>query len=442
MENFDYSLIEKGDIVGVGLSGGRDSVALFHALYEYSKAFDFTLAAINVDHGIRGEESERDSEFVRKLCEKYGVELCFSKVDCKAFSKENGISLEESARIKRYAFFEELLESKKVTKIALGHHKNDNVETILLNLFRGAGANGVSGIKKVRGKYIRPLLDVSRKQIDEYVKNNSLPFVEDLTNADSSYSRNFVRQEILPKIEEKFPDAINAVARFSENIAKDEDYLLRISADYVLFDEEIAKISLEKGLDEVIFQKAVFLSMQKLGVFKELYKKNYDDIFALVSKENGKSVDLVGDIVATKEYGYIVFSKKRTLPCFERKIEEGEFEFSGTEYFVKKTEKRKIQADTLSFDFDKLPDNAIIRTRRKGDVFERSGGTVKLKEYLIDKKIPKRLREEMLFIASGNKILAVLCLECGKELLADENTANFLTISQKEKCCYGHERNV
>lgn len=433
MKNFDYSLISKGDVVGVALSGGRDSVALFDVLSKYKNTLDFTLVAINVEHGIRGEESDKDSDFVKNLAISYNVPLFFKKLDCLEYAKQNKLSLEEAGRILRYDFFNELLESKKVDKIALGHHKNDNAETILFNIFRGSGANGASGISKTRGGYIRPLLSVSRDEIDEYVKENALEYVEDSTNENTEYSRNYIRNVLIPKITAKFPKALDAITRFSENISEDEEYLLRIASDYLTFCEEKVVISLKNIPDDVIFKKAAYLAIRKLGIYHEVYKANYDDLIDLKNGDSGKSLDLPQGIIATKEFDKIVIGKKVELPYFSKNIEFGTFCFLNTEYIIEKTENRKIGKNILSFDFDKLPENAIIRTRRDGDVFARSCGDVKLKEYLIDKKIPLSEREKMLFIASDNKILAVLCRECGKDLFADVNSKNFITITSKEK---------
>lgn len=431
IKGFDETLIEKGDVIGVALSGGRDSVALLYNLLELKNNIDFTVVGINVDHQIRGTESENDSKFCEKLCKDNEIKLFFTKIECVEYAKENNLTLEEAARIKRYEFFDELLSSGKVNKIALGHHKNDNVETILFNLFRGSGANGVSGIKKVRGKYIRPLLNVSRDDIDSYIKENDLPYVEDSTNSDVDYSRNYIRNVIIPKITEKFPNAINSISKFSENISEEQSYLECIASDFVMFYEEKCSIDIT-NIHKQVFIKAVNLALRHLGITHEVYKVNYEDLWELTSKQNGKSINLTQGIIAIKEYNNIVLQKNSTIPYFETDIKECSFDFCGNEYLIKKSKKREIGENTLSFDFDKLPKDAIIRSRKDGDIFRRTSGSVKLKEYLIDKKIPSFERDKMLFIASENNILAVLCKECGVDLFIDENSNNIYTITIKE----------
>lgn len=431
IKGFDETLIEKGDVIGVALSGGRDSVALLYNLLELKNNIDFTVVGINVDHQIRGIESENDSKFCEKLCNDNAIKLFFSKIECVEHAKQNNLTLEEAARIKRYEFFDELLLSGKVNKIALGHHKNDNVETILFNLFRGSGANGVSGIKKVRGKYIRPLLNVSRDDINSYIKENDLPYVEDSTNSDVDYSRNYIRNVIIPKITEKFPNAIDSISRFSENISEEQSYLESIASEFVMFCEEKCSIDIT-NIHKQVFIKAVILSLRHLGITHEVYKVNYEDLWYLTSKQNGKRINLTQGIIAIKEYNKIVIQKNSTIPYFETDIKECSFDFCGNEYLIKKSKKREIGENTLSFDFDKLPKDAIIRSRKDGDIFRRASGSVKLKEYLIDKKIPSFERDKMLFIASENSILAVLCKECGVDLFIDENSNNIYTITIKE----------
>ncbi len=431
MEKFDYSLIEKGDVIGVALSGGRDSVALLYNLIDYQQKLDFSIAGINVDHLIRGEESHSDSLFCIELCKKLNIPCYFEKINCVAYANSTGLTLEEAARIKRYEYFDKILNENIVTKIALGHHKNDNVETILFNLFRGSGANGVSGMKKSRGKYIRPLLNVSRQEIDDYVKNHNLKYVEDSTNANTDYSRNYIRNVLVPTITEKFPHAIDSIARFSDNISEQEAFIEDIASEFILFCEEKCIIDVD-DIKKPIFVKAVNMCMRHFGITHEVYKVNYDDLWELISKQGGKSVHLTQGIVATKEYDGIVFSRKTDIPYFQTEILEHAFEFQGVEYLLKKSEKREIAPNTLSFDFDKLPKDAIIRTRLNGDVFKRKSGSVKLKEYLIDKKIPISKRDKMLFIASGNNVLAVLCSECGVDLFIDEYSKNIFTIKIKE----------
>ena len=178
--------------IGVALSGGRDSVALLHMLREAG----YTLIAINVEHGIRGDESLRDSKFVAELCASLDVPLLAYGVDAPTFARESGYTLEQGARILRYRVFDRVLQEGKCDYIALAHHLDDQVETILMRILRGTGIKGLVGMRAVSGRYVRPLLGVSREEIDSYCKQNGLAYVEDSTNGDSAYTRNFLRGEL------------------------------------------------------------------------------------------------------------------------------------------------------------------------------------------------------------------------------------------------------
>ena len=222
----DLSGITAGETVAVAVSGGQDSMALLHYLYKNASALPFKLACINVEHGIRGESSRSDSAFVKSYCEKIGVPLLSYVVDAKKKAETDKISIETSARILRYECFYDAIETKKCDKIATAHHRKDNYETILLNLFRGTGIKGLIGIKPDdEHKIIRPFLSVTKAEIEDYIKENGVPFVTDETNLSADYTRNALRLNVLPKIEELFPDAENAVTRLAETVKKDEEYL-------------------------------------------------------------------------------------------------------------------------------------------------------------------------------------------------------------------------
>ena len=201
---------ETGRIVGVALSGGRDSVALCHALKEAGE----NIVALNVEHGIRGENSLKDSAFVKEFCKERGIKLYSFSVDAPKFASENGYTIEQAARVLRYQVFERAMADGFCDVVALAHHKGDQAETILMRILRGTGTKGLVGMREVNGRYVRPLLSYSREDIDEYIAKNNLPFVEDETNADTSYSRNFLREE-LRRLKERYPDLENSFARLS-----------------------------------------------------------------------------------------------------------------------------------------------------------------------------------------------------------------------------------
>ena len=241
----DLSLIQKNQTIAVALSGGKDSMCLLTCLLALKNDYNLTIKAINIDHSIRGVESENDSLFVKNYCEKLGMPLAFFKVDAIEFSKENGYSLEQGARILRYQIFDKLLSENFADKIATAHHKSDNFETVLFNIFRGTGLKGVTGIPKQRDNFIRPLLNVTKAEIDSYIIKNNIPYVEDATNFDSDYTRNFIRNELSPKILDKFPSAEDAVYRLSQIAKEEDDFLDDLAKSYIKKENENYFISCE-----------------------------------------------------------------------------------------------------------------------------------------------------------------------------------------------------
>ncbi len=433
LASFDYSLFEKGDTVGVALSGGKDSVALFYTLLRFSKNFPISLVAVNVDHGIRGQESVKDSQFVKRLCEKENVPLYFKSVDSIAYAKENKTSLENAARNLRYEFFEDLHRQNAFNKLALGHHQNDNAETVIFNVLRGCGVKGASGISVKRDFFVRPMLKVKRAEIDKFVATNSLPFVIDGSNFELDPTRNYIRQEVIPKMEERFENATDSIARFSDNMKEISNDLRKMGEAAVKSDlDGNPYILLSNLMYPSVFKQSVLFALTILGVSKDVYKANLDDILALIESKSGSRVDLVENISATKDYDRITFYKKECATTFTHAITPCEFDFNNQKFEIKFVKERVIEQNTLCIDFDKLPKDAIIRTRKDGDLLLRKSGKVKLKEYLIDKKIVKRKRDNMLFIASGELIYAVIPQECGKPLFIDENTKNILSITLKK----------
>ena len=223
----EKNMIAPGERLILGLSGGRDSVCLFHVLRKLGPEMGFSFFAVHVNHGIRGEEALRDEEFADALCRQYGIPLRIVRASVPELASEWGLSLEEAGRHLRRRVFEEECVQRGAQKIALAHHKNDMAETVLFNIARGSGIGGLSSLRPVRGPYIRPLLGVTRDEIDRFLTENGYPYVEDSSNGDVSYSRNRIRNDILPM----FTQFVNArtvehLAGLSETSAKIADFLM------------------------------------------------------------------------------------------------------------------------------------------------------------------------------------------------------------------------
>ena len=426
----DVNLFNSGDVVAVALSGGKDSMCLLSLLLNNAKKLGITVKAINIDHSIRGIESENDSKFVKEYCQSFAVPLYFKKVDAISYSKQNGYTLEQGARELRYSIFKEAIESGFCTKVATAHHANDNFETVLFNIFRGSGVQGLTGIKAVSNGVVRPLLNATKNEIEEYISANAIPFVEDSTNSLDDYTRNYIRLNVAPLILEKFNGAVNSVNRLTKTISEEDEFLNDLAKNAIAkFD---GNYCLPTTLQSVIFKRATILILKELGVTKDYEKVHIDGAFSLISLKNGSQITLPSGIFCVREYDYIVFYKNREVPLTPtHNFSVGEFDFNNTLIKIERVEKRE---DGLFIDEEKVPKNAVIRARQNGDLFTKfSGGTKKLKDYLIDKKIPKLKRDSLVVLASGSDILAIFGVEISDKVKCDGQTKSILKLTAVKK---------
>lgn len=417
---FDKSLIKSGQTVAVALSGGKDSICLLHMLLNSRDELNINIKAVHVDHSIRGEESERDKNFAIDYCKSLGVEITVETVDAVKFSKENGYSVEQGARILRYGVFSKLVSSGYAELIATAHHKNDSFETLLFNLFRGAGIKGLTGIPSKNDYIIRPLINLTREEIDLYADKHQLPFVFDSTNLEAKYSRNYIRNEIVPKILQKFPDAVNAGARFSK-IAKEEDLYLDNLAK-LLITERDEKFYIPLSAEDVLLSRAIIIALSKVGLEKDYEYVHVLQIKNLKNLQSGAEVTLPKNVLAKREYENVV------IFINEQKINDIIYDYSVNSFnFNGKTIEISNLDGELKFDGDKIPKGAIIRTRNEGDVFTKfGGGTKKLKEFLIDKKIPALERDNIPLIALGNVVYLIFGVEISDHIKITKETKNVL----------------
>ena len=416
----DKSLINGGETIAVALSGGKDSVCLLNLLLENRSQLNIKVNAVHVDHSIRGIDSENDAIFVKNYCEKLGVPIKIYKVDAPLYCKQNSLSLEQGARLLRYDIFNELLACGYCDKIATAHHKNDNFESLLFNLFRGTGLKGAGGIPKQNGKIIRPILDVSRKQIESYVKLNNLPFTQDKTNLQDDYSRNYIRNNLVPLIEKRFPEAVESATRFCGIARLEDEFLDKLSLEII--EEKDGKFYIPLDKDGVLIKRAVIISLNRLGLEKDYEFIHAEQVLSLKNLQSGAKITLPKGFVAIKEYGYAVLQKdgaEKDLAVYPFSI--GSFDFDGATAEISNT------CGLLKFDGDKIPDGAVIRTRREGDVFKKfGGGTKKLKEFLIDKKIPLSKRDTLPVIAKDNVVYLVFGVEISDDVKITNTTKTIL----------------
>ena len=398
------------------MSGGVDSMVMLDLLLKEKK----DVVVVNVEHGIRGDASVEDSRFVAEYCRARGVDCLAYKVDAPAYARENNVSLELAARTLRYGIFDKLLEDKVVDEINLAHHLNDQVETMLMRIFRGTGIRGLRGIVD-RAGYRHPLIGYTKQEISDYAAENGIPYREDATNLETRYTRNYIRHEICPEIKARFPHYERAMLRLARLAAEVEDYMLSECVPPTVsgFETSLPLVALETH--PAIAKKSVAEAFRAMGYLNDIDSAHLSDIIALVKADNGSTVNLPFGIDAVRNYNRIslVYREKKG-EMNEPYEDEGYYEFGPFSYEFKPTAEL---VKRLTFDPDKIPEGARVRTREAGDEFRRCGGRNKsLSDFLTDLKMPKNMRDKLLVIASGKRVYAVLGVDIAEEVKIDENT--------------------
>lgn len=390
-------------------------MAMLHYFACLSPRPDFYAATVN--HGIR-KEAASDCKLVAEYCDKLGVECKTFVIDVPSFCAENKLSTETGARILRYRVFDGL----QCDYVCLAHHASDNVETVLMHILRGSGAIGACGIRYDNGKYIRPLLHWTRTQIDEYVKANDVPYAYDVTNDDERYTRNFIRRKVVPVLTELNPTAEQNILRFADNIAQDEEFLDSLAdITSVEFEGDSAQIPIVTlRCPKPIAYRIIRKTFAKLGVYCDIEKTHVDALLNLADSCGGKSVNLPFGYVATNDYDKITIERgDPDVEYFETSFVVGEVATP----FGTLSISTAPQPNSLRFDLNKIPQRAVIRTKKQGDTFCKfGGGTKTLKKYLIDRKIPQRQRERLLLIADGNEALVICGVEISQKVKTDDNS--------------------
>lgn len=435
----ENNLIKSGEIIGVACSGGRDSICLLHYLNSIKSELDCEVVAVNVDHGIR-QTSALDTEFVMQFCKEHGIRAYKFKGESLKVAKEEKLTIEQAARKVRYGVFETVIKKGLVDKIALAHHLNDQAETVLLNIIRGAGLTGAKGMEPTRdGIYIRPLLITPREDIMSYLDEYSLEYVEDETNKDNAYSRNYIRNIVLPALRKHFGNVDRNIVNFANICKKDDEYINgNVNMSGIVESEEITKVPLS-----YFYQPESIVNRMLMRVFSKFSKQDIERKHINMVREfaieanNGNMINLPFKVKVLKEYDYILIGDiKKKEVSGEYAFRSGKLKIEG--YGVIRSTISKVKTEPKIhqhiIDADRLPTTAKWRFRKEGDMFSPLGlgGTKKLKDYFIDKKIPNRMRDSLPVLAVDNKILAVADVEIADELKITENTRSYYKINYEK----------
>ncbi|MCD8144883.1 MAG: tRNA lysidine(34) synthetase TilS [Oscillospiraceae bacterium] len=408
--NRDYDLLPHGGVLLAAVSGGSDSMCLLSVLKALAPARGYTLSAAHYHHGLRGAEADRDAEFVRDWCQSQEIPFYLGRGDVAAEAKATGRGIEETARRMRYQFLERTaLSLAEHTPagcvIATAHNADDNAETILLHLVRGTGLQGLTGIAPKREGLIRPLLTCTRAEIEDYNRRWSIPHVEDSTNGDLSYSRNFLRHRVMPLLREMNPNLAQGLGRTAQSLRTDQAYLNeRAAVILAQAEEREGAISIPAAalgtLPEAVQPRAVQLLYQRLLPEEILSMSHRMAVLALAAGDAPSGeIDLPGGLTALRQYDTLTIKMREPE---KPRLAPVELPLPGTviwdetilraEEVVYRGEPQKRNELFLRADGNRL----TVRTRRTGDRFRPVGRPEKtLKKWFIDEKIPREQRDRL-----------------------------------------------
>lgn len=476
-------LLKPGMKVIAGVSGGADSVCLLRMLKEISEEIPLDIICVHIEHGIRGEESRQDMEFVRDLCDRLNVPLKIYEEDIPQKAAELKMSVEEAGRYARYEAFDNEAEANGADAIAVAHHLGDQAETVLFNLSRGSGLKGVSGMSARRGEIIRPLLTISREQIETYLKDIGQDHCTDSTNSDTLYSRNGIRGLVLPELERIVNGAAGHIARAADEIREADDYIrskalearsaiVRVesaninhadredatgnsdpadkgSASPKIFSIDIRSLKSEPPIIRRYIIRSVLTDIY--STLKDLEALHVDEVLGLAGKQSGRNIMLPKGIIAVREGeriligpGNAVFYREGLADDIRRGIDidtEGDTLIPDVGVISARID--PIDANepvpeglyTKWFDYDKIKNGLRARGRQEGDYLTISddGQRKKLKKYLIDEKVPGSLRDSLLLIADGEHIVWAVGMRISAHYKITDETKRVLKLTFKDE---------
>ena len=451
-----FGLIEKGDKVIVAVSGGPDSTALLLALNGLKQSHDLKLKIAHLDHMFRpAEDTKKDYEYVLSLSKRLNIPLVYKRIDVPAYAKETGLSPEEAAREKRYGFLIEAAKEARAKKIALGHTFDDQAETVLMRLIRGAGLSGLRGIpvsRRLNGTLvIRPLLEVWRKEVDAYLRSLRIKPMQDATNLMPKFFRNRIRNEVIKFLEKYNPNIKESLARSAQNFFYDYETLAEIvnrefarcakvkRGSIRIFIRDLKKK--RTGLQRGILRKAIETLK---GDLRGIDYSHIEDIEDLMKAERG-AMDLPGGkIRVTRTRDALVFGGTKAeaaLPKVWRRIPvPGATFIPGLKLtfdarFTASRAKRGKPKTTECMDFGKIKEPLYIRTWEKGDRFRPLGMSKekKLQDFFVDQKVPRESRNSIPLVIAGKKIIWVCGLRLSEDVKISDNTINILKLSYKRR---------
>ena len=473
-----YHMINAGDLIAVGVSGGADSVCLLHLLLRLSGEIPCKLLAVHVDHGVR-EDSSEDAAYVEHLCHEMKIPFYLEKVDMDSYAKKHGLSPEEAGRQLRYAVFEEAAgkycQGNQTYKIAVAHNANDRAETMLFHVFRGSGLKGLRSIQPVRGHIIRPVLCLERDEIERYLAERHIEYRHDSTNEEDEYTRNKIRHHILPYAEQEIcSGAVAHMGELADILAETESYLEKqtkllyktyveetepkeLSTDVSTSEGGVQSLSVRCAQllseDPAMYKRVLLTCMEQLTPHrKDITGQHIANLLKLMTRQGSKELTLPYGIKAYKEYDRLILCRCTADDMFQTgdgKVadksyaveppmeilvpDEGRYTFillENNEIFYENKQNIPENRYTKWFDYDKITTTLLLRTRQQGDylTIDTALHTKSVKQYMIDEKIPKKRRDSMHILADGEHVLWIPGHRISERYKVEEGTKRILQV--------------
>lgn len=404
--NKKESLVENGDRIVVGFSGGPDSVFLVEMFLKLREKIDFDIVLVHINHLLRGEEAQRDEDFSINYGKSKGLKVFARKINITSLGKEKGLSLEEAGREARYSFYKEVLEKSNSNKIALAHNKDDQIETFMFRLTRGTGLSGLEGIATKRDRYIRPISEIYKSEIVNYLDENNISYCIDSTNLENEFTRNSIRIDLIPFIEKRYnPKFKDKIFSLIEEI-RDINIFIEKEIEQFSYDETINIESILK-FPKSIRGKILSKYLYKYGL--EVNRKKISLIESILEKGGSQEISLDSQYILKKEYNILKIQK---INLIKNNIEEVTFTIPNKikygDYIIEaEYVERGEQNKNCFYTNLKLGDTLIVRGRKDGDKIIPTGmkGEKKLKEIFINEKIGKEKRDSIPLIVHNDNIV-------------------------------------
>lgn len=423
----DNQLIQPGTSLLIGVSGGADSMALLYLMCQYRDVLACKIAVAHLHHDMRGQSADEDADYVKGFCDNHSIPFFFKKVDVITLAKREKMTVEEAGRKARYDFFDEVMKKENYALLATAHHMNDQAETLLIRLLRGTGLKGAMGIPVKQGKVIRPLLCVTRSEIENYCEAHNLEMRHDITNDDDNLTRNKIRHQVLPVLNTVNASSVKHFSDFSECVKEAQSFLdLQISET----EKNLFGHDLNYCLIEALVRLHPYLQKQMLrcgiknagATLKDVEKRHLNMILTKL-KESATvwSLNLTNQVIVRREYDRLFFEKKEAehadVFCYQIPVDHSDsYHFRNMQVKVEVLLSNSIKNEeyckkdcSIFLSCDTISISVCLRNRKAGDVMMLPGteGHKKVKKLLIDRKIPKQQRDKLPLLAVENHVLLI-----------------------------------